>query len=446
MKKLLIILITLIISYIIGSIFFNNIKNLNFFSFITYEHRILIYKYIFPYKYIKVLQHKLSTVYLIPEMKSMSDDYIRFEGPKRLEIFGQTTDLKMLNNSQNLTAGINNNTPGSAYLDFNERQLFLVSSRGLIAYFDNFDVGETLKFNIIPNNIRTFISEKQFSKNKWFSIKDTMINNGKIYISYTKELEPNCWNTSLIVSEIDVKNLEFKELFNPKYCVKEKDQENAFNAHQSGGRIINFNNENILLSIGDYRKRFLAQRNDKVFGKIISINKLSGEYKIISKGHRNPQGLLFNKTGNYIMSTEHGPYGGDEINLNLNPLEKTSNFGWPISSYGEHYPGEVKKNSKIYENYPLKKSHSEFGFVEPLHYFVPSIGISEIIHFKENKFIASSMISRSIYTFELNNNYKIQNLKKIYVGERIRDMVYNKNLRMLIMFLENSSSIGVVKF
>ena len=56
------------------------------------------------------------------------------------------------------------------------------------------------------------------------------------------------------------------------------------------------------------------------------------------------------------------------------------------------------------------------------------------------------MISRSIYTFELNNNYKIQNLKKIYVGERIRDMVYNKNLRMLIMFLENSSSIGVVKF
>ena len=56
------------------------------------------------------------------------------------------------------------------------------------------------------------------------------------------------------------------------------------------------------------------------------------------------------------------------------------------------------------------------------------------------------MKEKSIYTFEINNNYELENLKKIYVGERIRDMIYNENQKMLLMFLENTASIGVLKF
>ena len=55
------------------------------------------------------------------------------------------------------------------------------------------------------------------------------------------------------------------------------------------------------------------------------------------------------------------------------------------------------------------------------------------------------MKSRSIYTFELNNNYKIQNLKKIYVGERIRDMVYFKKIDAILLALEDTGSIGFLK-
>ena len=75
-------------------------------------------------------------------------------------------------------------------------------------------------------------------------------------------------------------------------------------------------------------------------------------------GHRNPQSLDYikNENNNFIISTEHGPDGGDEININnLSINENIKNFGWPISSYGYHY------DKKDRENAPLYKSHSEYG-------------------------------------------------------------------------------------
>ena len=71
------------------------------------------------------------------------------------------------------------------------------------------------------------------------------------------------------------------------------------------------------------------------------------------------------------------------------------------------YTEEIRKNSKFYDKYRLKKNHSDLGFVESLHYFVTSIGVSELIQFDENKFIASSMKEKSIYTFEMHNNYEL---------------------------------------
>ena len=94
-------------------------------------------------------------------------------------------------------------------------------------------------------------------------------------------------------------------------------------------------------------------------------------------GLRNPLGLYYSKNFNFILSTEHGPKGGDEINMNDNPFFKVKNFGWPISSYGEHYAKNY--SDEILQDAPLNKSHKKFGFEEPLKYFNPSIGISQII-------------------------------------------------------------------
>ena len=87
-------------------------------------------------------------------------------------------------------------------------------------------------------------------------------------------------------------------------------------------------------------------------------------------GHRNPQGLFYDTKNNYVLSTEHGPEGGDEINFIDVNNKNIPNYGWPISSYGTRYYSENMKAK------PFETSHKLFNFSEPLYSFIPSIGIS----------------------------------------------------------------------
>ena len=93
----------------------------------------------------------------------------------------------------------------------------------------------------------------------------------------------------------------------------------------------------IYLTTGDYNYWEKPQDVNSYAGKIISIDKNNYETKIISLGHRNPQGLQIIENKNSLISTEHGPKGGDEINLIKLNEKKIPNYGWPMSSYGEHY-------------------------------------------------------------------------------------------------------------
>ena len=353
--------------------------------------------------------------------------------------------LKRLKLYGGFYAGIANSPPGTGYLDFNDDVLFVLSSRGVLAYSKNIDKENNLKQ--IKNNINEFIDLKQFIKNKWFSIKDIFVSDKQIFVSYTEEIEENCWNTSVIYGDINYEKINFTKLFSPKTCVHSyKNIDNEFNATQSGGRIIQLNKNNILLSIGDYRSRHLAQDRQSVNGKIIKTNILDGKYEIVSMGHRNPQGVYFDKKNYFILETEHGPRNGDEINLiEINEISNNEplNYGWPIASYGEHYckkRGDCPKN--LYTKYPLYKSHSKYNFIEPLKSFVPAIGISEIVKIADNKYVLSSLKDKSIYFFELSDKKKIINLEKIDISERIRDLKFNNN--KLYLFLENTASIGII--
>ena len=296
--------------------------------------------------------------------------------------------------------GINLEYSGSGYIDFHDNNLIVLSVRGVLGYSNDFT--KKLKFKQIKNNIDEFISLEQFKKSHKFSLKDLLINNNVIYISYTEEIKENCWNTSLIYADFNYQNIEFKKMFSSEKCIDSKNnKDNEFEPLQSGGRIINFDKQNILLSIGDYRNRFLAQDKKSVNGKIIKIDKSNLNYEIYTMGHRNPQGLYYDNKNNFILETEHGPDGGDEINLI--EVYKTDekdppNYGWAISSAGEHYGGKDKiENKAKYKKYPLYKSHSEHGFIEPLKSFVPSIGISEILQIGENNYVVSSLKDQSLY-------------------------------------------------
>ena len=279
-----------------------------------------------------------------------------------------------------------------------------------------------------------------------FSLKDILIKNNQVFISYTEEIKEDCWNTSVIFGDMNYENIKFEKLFSSKQCVHSIDNiDKIFNAHQSGGKIISFNSSHILLATGDYRSRNLSQDIKSVNGKIIKINISNGNYEIISMGHRNPQGLYFDEENNFILETEHGPEGGDEINLievnNINNGE-IQNYGWPISSYGEHYGGRNGFQYHAYEKYPLYKSHSEHEFIEPLKAFVPSIGISEVVKVDVNKYVVCSLADESLYFFKLNEQKQIINLERVEVYERVRDLRFYNN--QLFLFMENSASIGLI--
>ena len=90
----------------------------------------------------------------------------------------------------------------------------------------------------------------------------------------------------------------------------------------------------------------MAQDIKSINGKIIKINIYNSDYEIISIGHRNPQGLYFDNENNFILESEHGPDGGDEINLiEVSKINKNKiqNYGWPISLLGSIMVAEMKQ-------------------------------------------------------------------------------------------------------
>ena len=93
------------------------------------------------------------------------------------------------------------------------------------------------------------------------------------------------------------------------------------------------------------------------------------------------------------------------------------------------------------QKFPLYKSHSEYGFIEPLKSFQPSIGISEVTKIGENNYVFGSLKDRSLYFFQIDNK-KIINLERVEVYERVRDLNYSNN--KIYLFLEDTATIGVI--
>ena len=416
-------------------------------SFLSTETKLTIKKYLKPKLYNQEKKIKLESINAISR---------ELEFKKKNEsVFFETAEELILSNNKKMIkykfkngfyGGIHNNKPGSGYIDFHAGNILVLSSRGVLIFGKNL-IGNN-EFNQIKNNLNDFIGYSQFKKDKLFSIKDILIKENQIYVSFTEEIKENCWNTSIVHGDMNYSYINFEKFFSSISCVLSIDNpEREFNASQSGGRMISLDEKNILFTIGDYRNRFLAQDLGNINGKIIKINILNKKHEIVSMGHRNPQGLYLDKQRKIILETEHGPNGGDEINLiKLREIEnkEIQNFGWPIVSAGEHYGKDSYIQRKKYEKYPLYKSHSKYGFIEPLKSFVPSIGISEIIKLQENQYLVSSMKDKALYFFELNNENNIVNLERSEVFERVRDIKIFRD--KIYLFLEDSPSIGVINY
>ncbi len=93
--------------------------------------------------------------------------------------------------------------------------------------------------------------------------------------------------------------------------------------------------------------------------------------EIWSYGHRNPQGLAFNPETGVLWETEHGPQGGDELNV----IRRGANYGWPVIGYGVNYVVGTE----------IHKTRSREGMEQPAAFFVPSIGISGLAFYEGDK-------------------------------------------------------------
>ena len=147
-----------------------------------------------------------------------------------------------------------------------------------------------------------------------------------------------------------------------------------------GGRMAFTSDDLLLITTGDgFDFREHAQELNSHLGKTIRINKDGSPAqgnpfpeapKVWTYGHRNPQGLAIALDGTVYLN-EHGPKGGDELNV----ITKANNYGWPAITYGMDYNGAYV--SPLTE-YP--------GMQQPQHVWTPSIGPSGMAFYEGNKF------------------------------------------------------------
>ena len=356
-----------------------------------------------------------------------------------------------------------------AYMARYKDKIFFISGYGKIlsANIENFTKDLNINYFEIKNNLREIITDKAFwdvsssvivrDKTGWdnnlsngVSIKGLMVDDNKIYISYLREVKNKCYATSILFANLNDDFLNFEKFYVPENCVSPLDTE--FLAHAAGGRMAPYKDNKILLTVGDFSHFNIAQDDKLHFGKIISIDKNKKNIEIISKGHRNPQGLIYLKDEDVILSTEHGPRGGDEINK----IVKNGNYGWPIASYGIIYGHEIKKIGPKFE------SHKTNGFMEPIFHWKINPGIGQIIKIPDsfsnklsNSFFLTSLSGsldkngeyqgKSLFLVKFDKEFsKVMSIERLFLGERIRDIIYLDSIKAFLISLENTSSIGLV--
>jgi glucose/arabinose dehydrogenase len=189
----------------------------------------------------------------------------------------------------------------------------------------------------------------------------------------------------------------------------------------------------LFLTLGDrYSRMQDAQKLDNHHGKVVRINKDGSVPKdnpfvgragalpeIWSYGHRNMQGATLAPDGSY-WTHEHGPQGGDEINL----PQPGRNYGWPVITYGENYGG-----GKMGEGITARA-----GMEQPLHYWVPSIAPSGMVFLTSTRYgpawqgnlFVGSLKFGYLNRIELSAPFKGQVVREHKLldggGERIRDV------------------------
>ena len=412
--------------------FFLSICIISFFNFVPKSFVISVVPNDF-YKYIKsnTPQNLFAIIQVFLDNQRSTS---RLNNDYNLKFLPSSQFLKLnltkikLNLDEESTSGyaphLKNKSMKTFFIENVDENIFIMSKQGKL-YYTNTQKLKKKKIFKIENNLKNLV------------VLDLLANDKFFYISAFNKAN-KCKKLIILRSNFNLKNTNFKIV---------KKFEGCFESIQAGKVVFYKNHENLLISTAadilknDDESDTKPQDLNSSYGKIILLNTTKQSHKIFSYGHRNILGLY--AKDELILATENGPAGGDEINK----IVYNNNYGWPVASYGEKYNHEYQNVS----NY--KKNHENYNFIEPIFSFIPSIGISEIIKIENNfsplwkdNYLLASLNSKHLYRLKFDK--KISSLKfyeKIFINERIRDLLYIKKDKIILLALEESGSIGILQ-
>jgi glucose/arabinose dehydrogenase len=260
-----------------------------------------------------------------------------------------------------------------------------------------------------------------FTENQW------------LYFTYAseereKQSSSSGSNTALMRARLNMTNFSLTE-----HELLYKATPNSTKRQHYGSRIVFDKNNFVYFSIGDRGQRDLNPQDiNRDGGKIYRLHddgtipldnpflaKNGAKFAIYSYGHRNPQGLSIDPLSNTIWSHEHGPRGGDEVNV----IKKGINYGWPEISYGINYNGTT-----------LTDKTKQIGMAQPALYWTPSIAPSGMIYVSSNKypslqgkFLVGSMKFKHLVSLTIKDE-KVIHQDKIFEGiGRVRSVLQGKD-------------------
>lgn len=204
---------------------------------------------------------------------------------------------------------------------------------------------------------------------------------------------------------------------------------NSNTTRHFGSRIA-FDATHLYFTVGDRGIRPNGQSLQTHAGSVLRLNldgttpddnpfagRANAQAQIWSFGHRNPQGLFYDTPTKTLWEIEHGPRGGDEINL----IRKGANYGWPNTSYGKEYWGPVS----------VGDSEEADGIESPRKVYIPSIAPSGLLLYRgkrypelNGKLLTGALKLTHINVITLDDNQSASDETRLLesLGERIRDI------------------------
>lgn len=339
--------------------------------------------------------------------------YVLFASSKgRLGYLGQHNDLHSINAT--VPMGLDALRDSPLYKD----PLFSFSS---------FRVAGLLAIQIGPSTFRLFVSHHHYRAGCMeFGVSSILLEADEKGVRVAPTSQPDVVGSVEYTSSSEAVPPSWNDVFVARpNCIRTKDRNWPFGGVQAGGRLAQLDDHTVLLSIGDHQfdgfNDAWAVSMDPTtdLGKIVKIDIRTGVSQIYAIGVRNPQGLTVAQDGR-VWETEHGPQGGDEVNL----IKEGGNYGWPIVTYGMNY-GYPRRNWPFAQ---VPGAHD--GYQTPAFAFVPSVGISsiaepDISEFPSwrNSLIASSLRANTLFLLRIEGDRIVYAEPISADHDRVRDII-----------------------